>query len=118
MRLDPKSHKSHIELLDKKDENDLIEAYSMSVDTILRNGRSCRNPLWTEAIAVGDEEFIQSAKMQLGAKATGRKLNETDSGFELKEPSNPYMHLFTPENDILSLENRHKWSLYPFDTIC
>ena len=51
-----------IELLNKKDEEELKTAHSMWVETILRNGPSCRNPLWTESIAVGDKNFILSTK--------------------------------------------------------
>ena len=83
----------------------------MWVERILGNGSSCRNPLWTESIAVGDEEFILSTKAKLGVKATGRKPNETDSGFKLKEPSIPYNHLFAHEKDVLSLKNSYNWDL-------
>jgi len=76
----------------------------------LRNGTSCRNSLWTESIAVGDEEYILSTKKELGGTAIGRKQIKTNSDFELRESSTSYKHLFTPKKDALSFENSYRWS--------
>jgi len=40
---------------------------------ILHNDSSCRNPMWTESVAVEDENFILSTKEKLGGKAVCRK---------------------------------------------
>ena len=32
--------------------------HAMWVENTLQKGPTCRNPLWTESIAVGDEEFM------------------------------------------------------------
>jgi len=98
-----------IELLDQENDRNLRTAHSMWVDTTLSNGPSCRDPLWTESIAVGDEDFIVSTKEKLGVKAIGRKPIETGSGFVLREPENSYSHLFAHEKDNISHKNSQNW---------
>ena len=80
-------------------------------ETILRNGSSCRNPLWTESSAVGDENFILSTKEKLGGKAIGRISVANNSGFELREPITAYTRLFNGEKHTLSPENSYKWNI-------
>ena len=50
-------------------------------------------------------------KAKLGAKAIGRRELESEEGFELREPQNPYTPLFTPENSALSLKNDYIWQV-------
>ena len=83
----------------------------MWVEKILQNGSNCRNPLWTESIAVGDENFILSTKEKLGGKAIGRTSTANNSDFELREPTNAYNHLLRGEKHTLSLENSYIWNI-------
>jgi hypothetical protein len=107
-----------IELLDIRDEDELKSAHAMWVENTLQNGTTCRNPLWTEAIAVGNEDFILSTKKKLGGKAIGRKPVASDSCFELKEPSVPYNPLFAAEKEVLSCGNSYIWDYSFFNTRC
>ena len=50
-------------------------------------------------------------KAKLGAKAIGRRELESDEGFELREPQNPYTPLFNPENSALKLKNDYIWQV-------
>lgn len=107
-----------VELLDIRDEDELKSTHAMWVEKALRKGPTCRNPLWTESIAVGDEDFILSTKEKLAGKAVGRKPIAFDSGFELKEPSVPYNPFFIAEKEALSFGNSYIWDSSSFNTIC
>ena len=90
--------------------------HAMWVENTLQKGPTCRNPLWTESIVVGDEEFILSTKEKLGGKAIGRKPIASNSGFELKEPLAPYNSFFTAEKEVLSFTNSYIWDFSFFNT--
>ena len=105
-------------LFDISDEDELKSAHAMWVEKTLKNGTNCRNPIWTESIAVGNEEFILSAKEKLGGKAIGRQPIAPDSGFELKEPVAPYNHFLTAKKEVLSFGNSYNWDSSFFNTIC
>ena len=62
-----------------------------------RNTDRCREPQWTEAIAVGSESFVQSVKKQLGFKAIGRRVRSSQDIFELREDQFPYKCIFEGE---------------------
>lgn len=44
-----------------------------------------RDPRWTESIAVGQGEFVENFKHELGCRAPGRQGIELDGGYQLKE---------------------------------
>ena len=94
-----------------KDNDRLSEYHRNWVEEVLKNGSNQRESKWTESIAVGDKEFILETKAKLGAKAIGRSELESDEGYELREPQNPYTPLFTPENRALSLKNAYIWKV-------
>ena len=49
-----------------------------------------RQPMWTESIAVGDEDYIGEAKKKLSSLALGRKVVPESDAYILREPSFPY----------------------------
>jgi hypothetical protein len=77
----------------------------------LKNGSNQRDGKWTESIAVGDKEFVMETKAKLGAKAICRRGLESNEGYELKEPQNPYHTVFDPEKCNLRLKNDHIWEV-------
>jgi len=107
-----------LKLLEIKDEDELKSTHATWVEKTLQNRTNCRNPIWTESIAVGDEEFILSTKDKLGGKAIGRQPIASDPGFELKEYSASYKPLFTAKKKALSFENSYNWDSSLFNTIC
>jgi hypothetical protein len=94
---------------------DTLPAYQrLWVDEILKsNGCNKRDKKWTESIAVGDMDFVLKTKAELGAKGIGRKIIENNTGFELREPQEPYTPVFDPQNISLSSENAYTWNDMP-----
>jgi putative transposase len=99
------------EVLGIKNSDQLSEYHRNWVEEVLKNGSNQRESKWTESIAVGDKEFIGETKAKLGAKAIGRRELESDEGYELREPQNPYTPLFTSINSALSLRNDYTWQV-------
>ena len=76
------------------------------IDAFLKNnGHNKRDEKWTESIAVGDMDFVLATKAKLGARGIGRKVIESNVGFELNEPQEPYRPVFDPEKGPLSPNN-------------
>jgi putative transposase len=89
-------------------------AYADWISDALRDGTHEREPLWTESIAAGSEQFVQSVDEALGEKARGRKLVNKDNLFYLREDPIPYATNFGPKNVIIGGEN----SLFLKDSLC
>ena len=64
----------------------------------MQNNDRRREPQWTEAVALGSESFILSAKKQLGFMAIGRRLRSPQDNFELREDQFPYKCIFEAKN--------------------
>lgn len=75
----------------------------------MQAGRYVRESMWTESIAVGGRQFVEKAKEQLGGKAIGRKVSETDSSHQLREMRAPYGINLEHENAPLRFQNAYKW---------
>jgi REP element-mobilizing transposase RayT len=94
-----------------RNRNKLQEYQRLWVDEVLKNsGHNKRDKKWTDSIAVGEMDFVLTAKSKLGAKGIGRKIIENNNGFELREPQEPYNPVFDPENIALSTENTYIWN--------
>ena len=65
----------------------------------------------TERIAVGDMDFVLATKARLGARGIGRKVIESNVGFELKDPQEPCRLVFDPEMRSLSPNNAYFWDV-------
>jgi putative transposase len=98
-------------LLGIKDNDQLSEYHCNWVEEILRNGSNQRDSKWTEAIAVGDKEFVMETKAKLGAKAMGRRELENNEGYELKEQQRPYSPVFDPKKCNLRPKNDYIWQI-------
>jgi putative transposase len=44
-----------------------------------------RNPEWTESVAVGQRDYVESIQQTLGSRASGRQIIDLKSGYQLKE---------------------------------
>jgi len=60
-------------------------------DAIRRDESKSRDPRWTESVAVGQREYIESIQQTLGSRAVGRKTVELKSGYQLKETDAIYV---------------------------
>ena len=71
------------------------------------NGRDGR---WSEALAVGSREFVDTVKNELGIKALYRGVTGMDGTHTLRESSPRYTPNFGHKNDALRLKNSIPWS--------
>ena len=93
------------------DEEGLVDAYRQFVSDAMHSTPIARQPMWTESIAVGDEEFVFETKRNLSSMAIGRKIITSDSAYELREPSFSYATCFDAKNNALMLENTFLWDI-------
>jgi putative transposase len=98
-----------ISLLKMRDLEELQESRKHWIEEALESENHSRESKWTESIAVGSEEFVESTKDRLGIKAKGRKVFRNNGAYELREPAAPYKALLDPKNDVLKPENAFFW---------
>ena len=64
-----------------------------------------RDDRWSESIAVGSLEFVESIQRELGSKAMHRAVEQRDGAYALRERGEAYNHVFVRESEQLRLEN-------------
>ena len=82
-----------------------LRHFQVAADTLVPD--ACREPAWSESVAVGDKEFVEQAKEGLGCRVYGRKVYEsldTDMCF-LREPACSSRSDSGMKNGPLSVEN-------------
>ncbi|MFK5952299.1 MAG: transposase [Desulfobacterium sp.] len=73
------------------DLNHMKESHQKWINEALENDRLKRESHWTQSVAVGDKEFLQSVKESLNHNVRGRSVESTDSGsFQLREAQTSY----------------------------
>ena len=77
-------------LLGIKNIHELREQRVAWVEEQLQADQVQREPLWSEALAVGPEDYVAALKNELGYIGRKRKVEETDTGFVLKEDESIY----------------------------
>ncbi len=87
------------------------EAHQEKVNELLANGKNQRKKQWTESIAVGSQSFIETIKEQLGGRAKGRKIAETDEGFQLREEMATYIAKNDHKNGNIGARNTCLWDV-------
>ena len=94
-------------MLDFSDYDSLKAAHNKWVETALIETNE-KDMIWTRSIAVGDEQFIEKAKILLGDRAKGRKKIKSETGFELREDQAPYKNF-----DLFDLhfDNKFYWDI-------
>jgi putative transposase len=60
------------------------------VEAKLLEKRLSREPAWTESVAIGRKEFVNKIKVELGARGTGKRIEEKDQEFYLREDHPSY----------------------------
>ncbi|MCP3892931.1 MAG: hypothetical protein GY702_29250 [Desulfobulbaceae bacterium] len=75
----------------------------------LVKGNNPRQADWTESIAVGSRKFVETIKENLGSRAKGRKILESDGGFQLREEVNTYNANSDSNNDNIGVQNIFCW---------
>ena len=93
--------------MEMKDLEGLQESCRKRVEQSLASRDQSRESKWTESVAVGSRSFIETTIKRLGIKARGRKVSGKNKSYELREPAVPYGVNFTPENDLLRLQNTY-----------
>lgn len=82
-------------------------AHRQWVQEGLKTNAAGREAYWTEAVAVGNKEFVDTIKERLGYRAKGRKVMKGDGGFELRESVAPYNSPFMGKKGLLSPSNAY-----------
>jgi putative transposase len=93
------------------DADDLAAAYQQIILDAIQDSPSSRQPMWTEGIVVGDEDYVKETKSKLTGMALGREIIAADSAFVLREPSFPYGFHFDARNSDLELKNTYYWDI-------
>ena len=65
--------------------DDLRKAHRDWVDEAMGNGSPFKDDLWTESVAVGDDDFIGEVKDRLGAKVKGRSIIKDRDQCQIRE---------------------------------
>jgi putative transposase len=71
--------------------DDLRKAHRDWVDEAMASGSPFKDDLWTESVAVGDDDFVEEVKDRLGAKAKGRSLIKDGDQSLLREKQGVYL---------------------------
>jgi len=106
--IDRKALKS---ILGFADAEAMIDAYQQAVAEAMQHLPQSRQPMWTESIAVGDEDYVTEVKRKLSSLAMGRKIIPNSSVYELRERLFPYVTHFDAKNNAPRLENTFLWDI-------
>ena len=79
------------------------EAHRRWVDDSLAREAMAREGGWSEAIAVGNLNFVEKVQNELGYKAAHREVIESGGTYELREQTESYGPNFSTQNEVLSL---------------
>jgi putative transposase len=96
---------SLIELLNFKSVEELRLNQEQWIKDVMEKKQLQRDPKWTEALAVGNPDFLEKIKNQLNIKSKSRNIIQSDDDFILLDEEFPYNTLFDAKNMPLSPEN-------------
>ena len=80
------------------------------VEDALKENRLVREAKWSEAIAVGNERYVEKTQRSLGLRAKARSCQSTVDGFQLKEEVGEYSVHFVCKNARLTKKNEYFWN--------
>jgi putative transposase len=86
-----------MDFLGVPNERKMAVIYPDWIREALAKGSLSREPIWTESIAVGKEDFVKRIHSELGLRAIHREPAEEGGGYVLRESSGlylPYRHVF------------------------
>ena len=87
------------------------ETHKELVNESLTNGKNFRQNQWTESIAVGNKDFIETIKEKFDILAKGRKIIEKHVGFHLREEMGLYIVNSDSDNDNTGPKNTYYWDI-------
>ncbi|NOR11027.1 MAG: hypothetical protein GQ541_06020 [Desulfovibrionaceae bacterium] len=96
-----------------KDADHFQQLHREWVDHELKNEASSRQAFWSEAVAVGCENFIKEIQQKLAGRIPGRSIVSQKGTTMLKESQPAYRTLFEPEKNVLSLQNSYLYESNP-----
>lgn len=99
--------KANLDYFSIGDERKFQHAHRSWVEEELKSNQLQRNRLWSEAIAIGNEGFIEDVHHQLKNKTIVGKAVTCGSMTVLKEPHSPYNTLFGSKKVALSHKNTY-----------
>ena len=85
-----------------KDSNQLREDHRQWVEQAINSNNGQREPNWSEALAVGNKDFTEEIKKQLGYNAQGRNIEAGNDEYVLQEARHSYSTVFNSEKVLLS----------------
>ena len=97
--------KSLMRLCGIADEETFRMAHRQWIEEGLMNHPGKREASWSESVAVGGEKFVRNIQEQLGYRGKGRRMRESEGGFELRESVASYNSLSGGEKGVVSPEN-------------
>jgi putative transposase len=83
---------------------DFQRAHRDWVEEALKRERVARESQWSEAVAVGNLNFAERVKSELGFKAAHREVIERGETYVLREEGEAYSSNFASEKEVLSSE--------------
>lgn len=107
-----------IELSGTVDDEQLRKRHREWVEQSILVDKNKRRPAWTEAIAIGSEDFVEQIKREMGIKALGRNIELTDGAHMLREPASAYGAHSKHEKVGLSHENTVYFDIKAGELIC
>ncbi len=86
-------------LVGARDLASLSRMRSEWIEQAIQKGRVKREPMWTESVAVGSEEFLQKIRAELGSKVKAAEIVREGDGLILRRKRQTYLCGFGGKND-------------------
>jgi putative transposase len=102
------SHERLVQLPGCDTYDNFKQLYKRRIDLALESGSNERDNQWSRSLAVGEEAFVIQIKKRLGARASGRKIKDTENGYEIREDIKCYLAVFDAKKDHIGPENSVK----------
>lgn len=96
-----------LQLCGFSDHDQFAEQHRQWISDSLVNGSKQREKSWTESIAVGSSNFVEETKAKLGIKAQGRRIEQQEGRFVIREELAPYNTVFDQQKGHLNPENSY-----------
>ena len=89
------------------------ESHKNWVNELPANSSNVRDRRWTRGIAVGEKQFVEKIKTELGSKALGRQIREASEGYELRERMVSYVTDFDSKKVNIGFKNTYILRVFP-----
>ena len=99
-------------MLNSKSIENLKDTHNRWIEETLRINRHARDTKWTQSVAIGSKEFVETTKDKLGYRAEGRKIVKSDEDHQFREQQASYMANSGPKKVVLSDKNTHLWDVF------